>query len=79
MSDRPDPGFPGEGRTVDEGAMHRPTGLTFEARNSMKIMRRDGTIEEIPGEWETITEDEAKKRFGDNFKEWLKGAKSGKS
>lgn len=50
-----------------------PAELNFECRNSAKIIRRDGTVEEIAGEWESVSEEEALKAFGGlpDFDEWL--------
>lgn len=48
--------------------------LGLEVRMSQKVIRRDGTVEEIPGEWVTMSEEEAVKRYGhmESFKQWLK-------
>lgn len=50
-----------------------PAKLNMQVRMSQKVIRRDGTVEEIPGEWQTVSEDEAVKQYGhlESFKRWL--------
>lgn len=56
---------------------HNSADLGLEVRMSQKVIRRDGTVEEIPGEWQTVSEQEAVERYGhlESFKQWLKNRK----